>query len=34
MPGYSAIIKTDDEVWRIITFIRSIYRGETSKRDW
>lgn len=28
MPPYGAIIKTDDEIWRIISFIRTIYNGD------
>lgn len=28
MPPYGEIIKTDDEIWRIISFIRTIYRGD------
>ncbi len=31
MPAFGEIIKTDDEVWRIITFVRSIYRGDPTR---
>jgi len=34
MPAFGGIIKTDDEVWRIVTFLRSIYRGDPSRADW
>ena len=25
---------TDDEVWKIISYIRSVYAGDPSKIDW
>lgn len=34
MPGHGAIVKTDDDMWKIITFIRSVYRGDPSKKTW
>lgn len=34
MPGHGAIVKTDDDMWKIITFIRSIYRGDPARKDW
>lgn len=32
MMPFHAIVKTDDEMWKIITFIRSNYRGGESKK--
>lgn len=32
MPAFGALIKTDDEVWKIIAFIRSLYKG--SRKTW
>jgi mono/diheme cytochrome c family protein len=32
MPQHGLIVKTDDDLWRIITFIRSNYRGSESKK--
>jgi len=34
MPAFGEIIKTDDELWRIITFIRTTYRGDPSRANW
>lgn len=34
MPGHGAIVKTDDDMWKIITFIRSVYRGDPSRKNW
>lgn len=34
MPGHGQIVKTDDDMWKIITFIRSIYRGDPSRKNW
>lgn len=28
MPAFGGIIKTDDEVWRIISYLRTIYKGD------
>jgi mono/diheme cytochrome c family protein len=30
MPAFGGIIKTDDEIWRIISFIRTIYNDDPS----
>ena len=32
MPPFGALIKTDDEVWKIIAYIRSLYKG--SRKLW
>ena len=32
MPPHGMIVKTDDDLWKIITFIRSNYHGGTSKK--
>jgi mono/diheme cytochrome c family protein len=34
MPPMGPLIKSDDELWKIITFIRSIYNGEPKRRNW
>jgi mono/diheme cytochrome c family protein len=34
MPAFGQIIKTDDEVWRIISFLRTTYRGDPSRKNW
>src|SRR5690606_23126351 len=34
MPGHGNIVKSDDDMWKIITFIRSVYRGDPSKKNW
>lgn len=34
MPAFGGIIKTDDEVWRIISFLRTTYRGDPSRVNW
>lgn len=31
MPPFGEIIKTDDEIWRILSFVRSIYRGDPTR---
>ncbi len=32
MPPFGALIKSDDEVWKIIAFVRSLYHG--NKKLW
>ena len=34
MPPFGTIIKTDDEVWKILTWIRSVYKGDPKKKTW
>lgn len=34
MPAFGGIIKTDDELWRIISFVRTTYRGDPSRKNW
>lgn len=34
MPAHGTIVKTEDDLWKIITFIRSNYRGDPSKKNW
>ncbi len=34
MPPFGDIIKTDDEIWKIITWIRTIYKGDPNRRNW
>lgn len=32
MPPFGELIKTDDEMWKIVAFVRSLYKG--TKRNW
>lgn len=34
MPPYGDIIKTDDEVWKIIAWIRTVFNGDEKRRNW
>jgi mono/diheme cytochrome c family protein len=34
MPPFGSLIKSDDELWKIIAFIRSIYDGDPKRRNW
>ncbi|HEY8354133.1 MAG TPA: c-type cytochrome [Methylophilaceae bacterium] len=34
MPPHGTIVKTDDDMWKIISFIRSVYRGDPAKKNW
>jgi len=34
MPPFGQIIKSDDELWQIIAWIRSIYAGDPKKKNW
>jgi mono/diheme cytochrome c family protein len=34
MPPFGGIIKSDEELWDIITWIRSIYKGDPKKKFW
>ena len=34
MPPYGDIIKTDEEMWKIIAWIRTVFNGDQSRRDW
>jgi mono/diheme cytochrome c family protein len=34
MPPYGQIIKTDDELWKILAWVRSIYKGDPKKKTW
>jgi mono/diheme cytochrome c family protein len=34
MPPFGALIKSDDELWKIIAWIRSIYAGDPKKKNW
>lgn len=34
MPPYTEIIKSEEELWKIIAFIRSVYKGRAEKRNW
>jgi mono/diheme cytochrome c family protein len=34
MPPFGEIIKADDDVWKILTWIRSVYKGDPKKKFW
>jgi mono/diheme cytochrome c family protein len=34
MPPFGDLIKTDDELWKILTWIRSVYKGDPKKKFW
>jgi len=34
MPPFGNIINSDDELWKMITWIRSIYKGDPKKKTW
>ena len=34
MPPYGDIIKTDEELWKIIAWIRTAFNGDQKRRDW
>jgi|SRR5271170_4594868 len=34
MPPFGALIKSDDELWKILTWIRSVYKGDPAQKFW
>jgi mono/diheme cytochrome c family protein len=34
MPPFGTLIKSDEELWKIISWIRSIYKGDPKKKFW
>jgi mono/diheme cytochrome c family protein len=34
MPPFGAIIKSDDELWKILTWVRSVYKGDPAQKTW
>lgn len=34
MPAHGTIVKTEEDLWKIINFIRSVYRGDPAKITW
>jgi mono/diheme cytochrome c family protein len=34
MPPFGQLIKSDDELWKIIAFVRSFYNGDPKRRNW
>jgi mono/diheme cytochrome c family protein len=34
MVPFGQLIKSDDELWKIIAFVRSIYNGDSARRNW
>jgi mono/diheme cytochrome c family protein len=34
MPPFGELIKSDDDVWKILAWIRSVYKGDPKKKFW
>jgi mono/diheme cytochrome c family protein len=34
MPPFGSLIKSDEELWKIISWVRSIYKGDPKKKFW
>ena len=34
MPPFGELIKTDDDLWKIIAFLRTTYNGDPARRNW
>jgi mono/diheme cytochrome c family protein len=34
MPPFGELIKTDDDLWKILAWVRSIYKGDPKKKTW
>ncbi len=34
MPAFGELIKSDDELWKILTWVRSVYKGDPKKKTW
>ena len=34
MPPFGTLIKSDEELWKILAWIRSIYKGDPKKKFW
>jgi mono/diheme cytochrome c family protein len=34
MPAFSEIIKNEDDLWKILTWVRSVYKGDPKKKTW
>jgi mono/diheme cytochrome c family protein len=34
MPPVGQLVKSDEDLWKIIAFIRSVYTGDPSRRNW
>jgi mono/diheme cytochrome c family protein len=34
MPPFGNLITSDDELWKILTWVRSIYKGDPKKKTW
>jgi len=34
MPPFGSLIKSDEELWKILTWVRSIYKGDPKKKTW
>ena len=34
MPPFGTLIKSDEELWKILAFVRSVYKGHPDKKNW
>ena len=34
MPPFGDLIKTDEDVWKIIAWMRTIFNGDPKRRNW
>jgi mono/diheme cytochrome c family protein len=34
MPAFGTLIKSDDELWKLLAFVRSVYKGNPAKKNW
>ena len=34
MPSMGPILKTEEKLWKVIAWIRSVYRGDPARRNW
>ncbi len=34
MVPFGHLIKSDDDLWKIMAYMRTTYRGRPEKRDW
>jgi mono/diheme cytochrome c family protein len=34
MPPQGEIIDSDDELWKILAFVRTVYKGDPKRRNW
>ncbi|MEQ1694866.1 MAG: cytochrome c [Hyphomicrobiaceae bacterium] len=34
MPAFGELIESEDDVWKVIAFIRTLYKGSPTRRNW